>query len=103
MWAVFHETVMPRSLPSDEVGSTMFGQYLVSWESRMSRVRGYYGYGAAFLFLVGLLLAAWMAAAESWRTNFEVRSSEMDEIMSGGRLRTAFPQSMIRCSNHWQQ
>ena len=62
----------------------MFSEVLVGWESSMSRVRGYQGYAAAFLFLVGLLFVAWMAVAESWRTNFEVRSIEMSEIMSGG-------------------
>ena len=50
----------------------------------MSQMCGYQGYGVTFLFLVGLLLAVWLAFAKSWRRNFDIRCIEMDEIISGG-------------------
>ncbi len=57
----------------------------------MSRVRGYAGYGAAAVFLAGLLAVAWMAAAESWKTNFDVRSVDLGEIVSGGPPKDGIP------------
>ena len=59
--------------------------------SGMSRVRRYCGHGAAAVFLAGLLVAAWMAVAESWKTNFEVRSVDLGEIMSGGPPKDGIP------------
>tara|TARA_Y100001934_G_C12370483_1_gene785984 strand:- start:247 stop:1239 length:993 start_codon:yes stop_codon:yes gene_type:complete len=57
----------------------------------MSGVRDYYGYAAAAVFLVGLLVVAWMAVAETWRTNFEMRSIDMGEIISGGPPKDGIP------------
>ncbi len=57
----------------------------------MSRVRRYCGHGVAAVFLAGLLVAAWMAVAESWKTNFEVRSIDLGEIMSGGPPKDGIP------------
>ena len=57
----------------------------------MSRVRGYHGYAAAVVFLVGLLFVAWMAVAETWRTNFDARSIDLNEITSGGPPKDGIP------------
>ena len=57
----------------------------------MSRVGGYQGIAIAAVFLIGLFFIAWMASAESWRTNFDVRSIELDEITSGGPPKDGIP------------
>ena len=57
----------------------------------MSRLRAYFGHGIAAAFLGGLLVAAWVAVAESWKTNFDVRSVDLAEIVSGGPPRDGIP------------
>lgn len=57
----------------------------------MSRPRAHLGHGIAAVFLGGVLVAAWAAVAESWKTDFDVRSVDLGEIVSGGPPRDGIP------------
>ena len=57
----------------------------------MPRPRAHLGHGIAIVFLGGALAAAWAAVAESWKTDFDVRSVDLGEIVSGGPPRDGIP------------
>lgn len=57
----------------------------------MSRPRAHLGHGIAAVFLGGVLVAAWAAVAESWKTDFDVRSVDLGEIVSGGPPKDGIP------------